>query len=237
MHVLHGGVLKTETPDSLTPQEGEPREAAAGARIRVLLVDDEERYRTSLAQRLALRGFEIQHVSDGEAAIRTTRQWRPEVIILDRRMPGMQGEEVLREVKRIAPEVQVIMLTGPASMESAAVAGRLDVFAYLTKPCETDELVGTIRAATQERKHVMARHEIPEVPSRSLVGWLTGTHGWRPGVMMLGVAVFLLLLLMPTPASLLAVLSAAKSMYLSQVSRAGGSQRHNPPARPAPADS
>ncbi len=187
--------------------------AAAGEKtIRVLLVDDEDRYRASLAGRLSMRGFEVQDVGDGEEAIRLTRQTRPDVVVLDRKMPGMQGEEVLREIKRISPVTQIVMLTGHASMESAAEAGRGDAFAYLEKPCETERLVSTIRAARQEKRYAMARLEIPTVEARSLWTWLKGTHNFRPGVMLLGVLLFSALVLAPAPAGLMSLLSMPKKV-------------------------
>src|SRR4030042_255007 len=88
-------------------------------RIRVLLVDDEERFRESLAQRLGIRGFDVLDVGDGEEALRKVRRYQPEVVVLDRKMPGMDGEEVLREIKRISPVTQVIMLTGHAPFACA----------------------------------------------------------------------------------------------------------------------
>jgi sodium-dependent dicarboxylate transporter 2/3/5 len=178
---------------------------------KIILVDDEDRFRTNLAQRLRLRGYEVFDFGDGQEAIRKVRATRPDVVILDRKMPLMQGEEVLREVKKIAPEVQVVMLTGHADIESATVSGRLDAFAYLQKPCDIEELITTVEAARREKQYAMARHEIPLVKSRSFRAWLWGTHNSRPGIMILGVVLFALLLFMPAPNSLLQILSTPKS--------------------------
>ena len=154
-------------------------------KTKVLLVDDEDRFRRDLADRLRLRGLEVEDVAEGEEAVRIARIRRPDVVILDRKMPGMQGEEVLLQIKRVAPEVQVVMLTGHASIESAKETGRLDAFAYLQKPCETEILMETIESARQEKKHAMARHEMVHVESRTVWGWLWGAHNFRPGVLML----------------------------------------------------
>jgi sodium-dependent dicarboxylate transporter 2/3/5 len=189
------------------PNERNVQECSA----KILLVDDEERFRTSLAGRLKMRGYDVQDVGDGQEAIRKVRLTRPDVVILDRKMPSLQGEEVLREVKKIAPEVQVVMLTGHADIESATVSGRLDAFAYLQKPCEMKDLVATIEAARQEKLYAMARHEIPVVKSRSLLAWLWGTHNSRPGVMLLGAILFSLMFLMPAPGSLLRLLESPKT--------------------------
>lgn len=182
----------------------EPRE------LRVLLIDDEDRFRTSLATRLEKRGFKVSETGDPEEGIRMLRQERHDVVVLDRKMPKMQGEEALREIKRIAPEVQVIMLTGHASMNSAADTGRLDAFAYLEKPCETEGLVATIRAAGQEKRNAMARHEIAHVDSKSFRGWLWGAHNFRPIIMMIGALLFSIILLIPNPSKLVTLLEAPR---------------------------
>jgi len=191
---------------------GEETERGTETRAtRVLLVDDEERFRTSLAHRLRLRGLEVFDIGDPEEAVRMVRGQHPDVIVLDRKMPNMDGEAVLREVKRISPETQVIMLTGHASIESATVSGRLEAFAYLEKPCETEMLLSTIEAARRERRYAMQRHEIAHVEARSIRAWLWGAHNFRPGILLLGVAIFAALVLMPTPAGLGRILTVEKS--------------------------
>jgi sodium-dependent dicarboxylate transporter 2/3/5 len=193
--------------------EPEPRgDAQEHARsLSLLLVDDEDRFRTSLATRLARRGYDVDDVGDGEEAIRRVRQRRPDVVLLDRRMPVMDGEDVLKAIKRIAPEVQVIMLTGHASLDSAAKTGRLEAFAYLEKPCELDELIGNIEAAGREKGYAMARLEIPHVESRSVWGWLWGTQNFRPGIMILGALIFSGIVLSPSSERLLSLVSATKT--------------------------
>jgi len=192
--------------------------------VKVLLIDDEDRFRTSLAERLRLRGFSVREVGDPEDGIRMMRSERPDVVVLDRKMPKLGGEEVLRELKRIAPEVQVIMLTGHASMESATKTGRLDAFAYLEKPCETDALVAAIRGASQEKRHAMARSEIPHVTSRSVWGWLWGTHNFRPVVLMFGALLLSVFYFMPNPSQLTSLLDRAKTEQRSTDPIAGYAQ-------------
>ena len=196
-----------ETPTDTTPARS----------IRLLLVDDEERFRKSLAERLKLRGYEVDDVDDGVKAIRRVRLFRPDVVLLDRKMPKMSGEETLQEIKRVSPEVQVIILTGHASLGSATATGRLEAFAYLEKPCETSELIHTIEAARQEKEHAMARLEIPQVGSRSIRGWLWGTHNSRPGVMILGALLFAAVYLMPAPQGMVRLLSAPKTGELTDL--------------------
>jgi sodium-dependent dicarboxylate transporter 2/3/5 len=183
--------------------------SAAGleAGIRILLVDDEDRFRHSLASRLSIRGLQVEEVADGAEAVRLVRQRRPDVVLLDRKMPGLQGEAVLAQIKEIAPEVQVVILTGHATIPSATETGRLDAFAYLEKPCETETLLETIAAAYQEKLHALARREMVQLEGRSTIGWLRGTHNFRPGVLILGAVLFGILILTPAPPGLLRLLS------------------------------
>ena len=207
-----------------TPAGSDDDENRSKQPVKVLLIDDEERFRTSLAQRLTRRGFTVSEVGDPEDGIRMMRQERPDVVVLDRKMPKMNGEEVLRELKRISPEVQVIMLTGHASMSSATETGRLDAFAYLEKPCETEALVSSIRAASQEKRHAMARSEIAHVDSRSAWGWLVGTHNFRPIVLMIGALMFAAFYFMPSPAQLTSLLERPKTEERSTDPIAGYAQ-------------
>ena len=169
---------------------------------RILLVDDETPFRTALKRQLAVRGYEILDVDNGEDAIKAVRHESPEVVVLDQKMPKVDGIQTLKEIKKIRPEVQVIMLTGHGSIESARMTGKYDVFKYLPKPCPVEELVNYIEAARQERVYALARHEIPEVKRTSLRSWLIGSHNARPGVMILGALLFAVLYFMPTPARL-----------------------------------
>lgn len=192
-------------------QRKRPSAGEGAGRASVLIVDDEERFRKSLADRLRLRQYQVTSVGEGEEAIRLVRQERPEVVLLDRKMPGMSGEEVLTEIKAIAPEVQVIILTGHASFDSAAESGRLEAFAYLKKPCDTDLLVDTIDAASRERRYALARADRTPVKRTSIWSRLWGTYNLRPGVLILAAMLFAALQLAPTPQSLLELLSMPKT--------------------------
>jgi len=179
---------------------------------KVLLVDDEEAFRTSLAERLRLRGHDVIDLPGGEDAIKAIRTDKElDVVVLDRKMPGMSGEEALREIKQFRPEVQVIMLTGHATIESAAEAGRLDAYTYLQKPCEIDQLIEAIQAARAETAHAKRRYEIPHVSERSWRAWLIGSQSSRPGVIVLGLLLFVGLVLSPPPTRLRELLSEEKT--------------------------
>lgn len=183
---------------------------------KILLVDDEDQFRTSLAKRLNLRGYETVDVDNGEDAIKQIRKDKDiDIVLLDRKMPAMDGEQALKEMKSFRPELQVIMLTAHGSMESAMETGRLDAYSYLQKPCEMEDLARVIDAAREDKIHAMARHEIPHVEKGSLKKWLIGTHNSRPGVVILGLLLFSLLVLMPPPGKLMTLLSFEKTGNLT----------------------
>ena len=179
---------------------------------KLLLVDDEDRFRISLAKRLELRGYEVIALNNGQEAVKIVRN-EPEidVVILDRKMPGVGGEQVLREIKAFRPELQVIFLTGHGNVNSAMEVGRLEAYAYLEKPCDHEKLIEVIEEARDNKAQVMERHEIPNVEKGSLLKWLTGSHNSRPGVIILGMLIFIGLILMPTPQRMIDLLSAPKT--------------------------
>lgn len=183
---------------------------------KVLLVDDEDTFRTPLARRLELRGIQVVEADNGEDAIKLIRgDSEIDVIVLDRKMPGMTGEQVLQEMKRFRPELQVIMLTAHGSLESAMETGRLDAYAYLEKPCDLEELTNAIESAREDKVHAMARHEVPHVEKGSALKWLIGSHNSRPGIVILGLALFLTIVLAPTPQNMVSIISAKKTSQLT----------------------
>lgn len=190
------------TTETTTVLDGRPR---------VLLVDDEDKFRLAMKKQLEVRDYKVWDVNNGEDAIKFVRHKNPEVILLDQKMPKMDGIQTLREIKKIRPEVQVIMLTGYGSTESARITGKYDVFHYMQKPCVLEELVETIDAARRERVYAMARHEIPDVRRDSLKQWLIGAHNARPGFIILGLVLFASIVASPPPKKLLALLSVQKT--------------------------
>ena len=140
------------------------------ARADVLLVDDEAPFVAALTKRLSKRDLDIQPAYDGTEALEKLEQNRNlEVVILDVKMPGIDGIETLRRIKSAHPMIEVIMLTGHATVESAIEGMKLGAFDYLMKPCDIDELVAKVeQAATrrqaQEEKIIQAR--IKEIASR-----------------------------------------------------------------------
>ena len=116
-------------------------------KIRVLMVDDEEKFRETTAKILNRRGYETTVAGSGEEALTVLRERAHDVVVLDIKMPGMDGHEALTEIKKIRPETQVIMLTGHGGLESARHSLEYEAFDYLTKPCDIDHLAGRIKDA------------------------------------------------------------------------------------------
>jgi len=119
--------------------------------IKVLLVDDEEAFVDTLAKRLRIRGLKVDVVYDGEQALAFIRKIEPDVIVLDLKMPGLYGIEVLREIKKFNPDIQVIVLTGHGTEHDELEARELGGFDFLRKPADIDLLLSKIGEAYWER--------------------------------------------------------------------------------------
>ena len=115
--------------------------------VKVLLVDDEEGYVHVLANRLRRRNFDVTKALSGTEAIQILRSRDFDVVILDLKMEDMDGIEVLKIMKKMVPQIEVIMLTGHGSEKAAKEGMALGAFDYLTKPCELAELLEKIRTA------------------------------------------------------------------------------------------
>ena len=120
-------------------------------RMRLLLVDDEESYVNVLSKRMTKRNFEVSSALSGAQAIRILRKQDFDAVVLDLKMEDMDGIEVLKILKTMAPELPVIMLTGHGSETAAREGITFGAFDYLTKPCDLDELIEKIRAACEAR--------------------------------------------------------------------------------------
>jgi len=119
---------------------------------RVLVVDDEEDFLESIVKRLELRGIEVDGVGDGTAALEILTRKTFDVVVLDIKMPGMDGIEALRQIRSRYPDVEVIVLTGHASQEFRRLGRELGAFDYLIKPVRLDTVLERIRAACRRRR-------------------------------------------------------------------------------------
>jgi two-component system response regulator CpxR len=117
------------------------------APLKVLLVDDEKEFVNTLSERLETRRMTPAIAYDGEEALAMAADDQPEVMVLDLKMPGIDGIEVLRRMKKNHPETEVIILTGHGSATEEKMAAELGAFAYLRKPVDIDDLTETMRAA------------------------------------------------------------------------------------------
>jgi DNA-binding NtrC family response regulator len=121
------------------------------AGIKVLIVDDEVALANTLAQRLKMRDLQVETAYDGEEALSKLKKEEPDVMILDLRMPGMHGMEVLKEVRQSYPRIQVIILTGHGTDKEEEEAKMLGGFGFLKKPADIETLADKIRGAFRER--------------------------------------------------------------------------------------
>ena len=119
--------------------------------LKVLFVDDEIDFLETLMKRMKKRGVDVVGVGSGEQALEYLNQQPVDVIVLDVRMPGIGGINTLREIKKIDPLLEVIMLTGHASIEVAIEGMELGAFDYLMKPADFDELFYKIQDAFKKR--------------------------------------------------------------------------------------
>lgn len=117
----------------------------------VLLVDDEEEFLETLVKRMKKRNVNATGVKSGEEALELLDQHPVDVVVLDVRMPGMDGIEALKEIKRRHPLIEVIMLTGHASVEVAVQGMELGAFDYLMKPIDIDELLYKLEDAYKNK--------------------------------------------------------------------------------------
>ena len=120
-------------------------------RRRILIVDDELSVRSSLEAWFREDGFEVETAEDGLAAIRAMERGPYDILLLDLKMPGMDGIAVQKRVREIDPEATIIILTAYASVETAVEALKLGAFDYITKPVDPDELSNLVRNALRTR--------------------------------------------------------------------------------------
>lgn len=123
------------------------------AKPRVLIVDDEERFRTTMAKLLSVNGLEVTAVGSGKEALEELKSNPYDVITLDIRMPGMNGLEALAEIKKVNPGIEVIILTGHASVDTAVEIMKLGGYEYLLKPTSTEEIMNKIDAAFERKRN------------------------------------------------------------------------------------
>lgn len=119
----------------------------------IMIVDDEESFVETVTKRLSKRDIKTLKAFSGEESLEMMKtNQHLDVVVLDVKMPGMNGTETLKALKEAYPLVEVIMLTGHGTIESAIQGMKLGAFDYLMKPCDIDELVGKVQEATQKKR-------------------------------------------------------------------------------------
>ena len=119
--------------------------------IKLLFVDDEEKFLKGMTQRLKLRDLVVHSFSNGIDALEAAGKEAHDVALIDLKMPEMDGEELLKKLKQMNPTMEVIILTGHGSEDSAVRTFRDGAYEYLMKPCELDELMSAIARAYAKR--------------------------------------------------------------------------------------
>jgi len=120
-------------------------------KIKLLIVDDEEEFLESIAKRLEMRDFDVCTATRGAQAVEIAREQKFDLALLDLKMPGMDGKQVLEILKKEHKHIEVIILTGHGSVDSAIDCTKLGAFGYLPKPYELEKLLDTLRQAFQVR--------------------------------------------------------------------------------------
>ncbi len=120
-------------------------------KLRLLIVDDEVKFLDSIAKRLEMRGLDVTKATNGKDAVEIARQQKFDLALLDLKMPGMDGSQVLKILKAEHKFIEIIILTGHGSMESAVECTKLGAYGYLPKPYEFDALLDILKEAYEKR--------------------------------------------------------------------------------------
>ncbi|MEM6791325.1 MAG: response regulator [Myxococcota bacterium] len=143
---------------------------SAGTRPSVLVVDDDARYRERLERALARRGYDVRAATNAEEALRSARDDSPEYAVLDLRMPGPSGLDLLADLLAIDPTTNAVMLTGYGSIATAVEAVKAGATHYLTKPADVDDIERAFARRTSATP--ASAEEVPtEVPTLARVEW------------------------------------------------------------------
>lgn len=192
--------------------------------VKILIVDDEEVARLTLAEILRLEGYEIKSVGSGEAALELLRCEPFDILILDLKMGGMSGMDLLQAVGELLPNLSVIVLTAYGTIDSAIQAIRYRVYDYLLKPVSPEQVLESIENALEKRQsergtgfrddnsgegdyvdHASASGKVDLLPGGSLLSWDKRQISWETGS----------LSLTPTEARLLKILFERKNEMVS----------------------
>ncbi|MBI9078875.1 MAG: response regulator [Pseudodesulfovibrio sp.] len=139
---------------------------------KVLLIDDEAEFLENLSERMRVRGMEVNTAQTSENAVSAVEEEEYDAIVLDLQMPGMNGIEMLKAIKARRPDLQVILLTGQATLEAGIEAMKLGAMDFMEKPADIDSLTEKIKKA-QAKKMLLV-----EKKSESKVKDILASKGW-----------------------------------------------------------
>jgi two-component system response regulator RegA len=162
--------IRAPAPDArpLDATQPDPAQEDVAAVTRLLLVDDSEVFRERLARAFRERGFAVRTAGSCDEALVSAREHSPQAAIVDLRMPGRSGLELVRELKDLDSSIRVLVLTGYGSIATAVEAVRLGATNYLPKPADADEILAALRrgGATLEEEP-----ETAEAPTLARAEW------------------------------------------------------------------
>jgi DNA-binding NtrC family response regulator len=132
--------------------------------MKVLLVDDEELFRIAIAKQLTVRGHTVHEAGTGEEGLAMAHDLSLDVVLLDMRLPGMNGTATLKEIKRVSPLTEIIMLTGHATVTAAMEAINMGAFDYMTKPMGINELIYKMEDAYTKKRLTKQQLKVTTTP-------------------------------------------------------------------------
>jgi DNA-binding NtrC family response regulator len=136
-------------------------------KINLLIVDDEEQFLHSIQRSLEVRDFHVVTVNRGEKALEAARAQSFDIALVDLKMPGIDGEQTLKALKQEHSAMEVVILTGHGTIDSAVACTRSGAYSYLQKPCELDRLLATL--ADAYKKKVMHVQQLEEDKMNALL--------------------------------------------------------------------
>jgi len=160
-------IADSETRDDMAKVPAPPK---TNPKARLLVVDDEANLRTGLRDLLSLMGYHVEEAASGREALESLQSEPYDLMVLDIRMPGMDGVEVMHRARQMYPDLSIIVLTAHASLESAIAAVKSGAADYMLKPFNVDDLATTISQALQERAEELRHRQL-----LNLIGSALGT--------------------------------------------------------------
>ncbi|ACL03937.1 Response regulator receiver domain protein (CheY-like) [Desulfatibacillum aliphaticivorans] len=134
-------------------------------KLKLMLVDDEERFLETTKKLLTKAGYEALTASSGEESLELLGMHTVHVVVLDVKMPGMDGLETLKKIKTLYPLTEVIMLTGHATVEDAVDGMKSGASDYVMKPCDINDLLGRVEEAFRRRMGIEERISMAQARS------------------------------------------------------------------------